>query len=197
MNESSELRDRIAREAARLYEQGRADTIGGAIAHAIHEGSLPHVSGDSRPSWGHVRKHLRGMAMQALGSEGYEARQREVWEIAEQVMTLLEEFDPLFVGRAARGQIDGGASIYIRIYTRDPIESLAQLLVDFGYAEPAFDTINTSHGRMNRVLFEDEGWEVVITRCLPKMRKDAKRNLVRAGKVTIVTPRELRKRLGR
>ena len=111
--------DAIAREAARLIESSRA----GSIAEAIRLASSGQGYHDVElPGHGRVRKHAQGLAMQALGEQGYVDSVREVWRAAERIMTLLAEVmpdaEPLLVGRAAQGRIDGGVTVHVRLYTR-------------------------------------------------------------------------------
>ncbi|MCH8314811.1 MAG: hypothetical protein IIA64_02455 [Planctomycetes bacterium] len=188
--------DQIAREAARLIETGQAESIDAAIraaAHALgcHDAPMPGA--------GRVRQHAQAMSMQAMGDEGYAESVRNVWEIAEQLMTVLQQGMPdaptLLVGRAAKGQIDAGVTIHIRIYTKSSIGEIAQVLADFDYDEPAFETAQTKSGRLDRLRFVDEGIEIVLTRCLPEMFTDAQVDLFKGHAIETATLGELRERL--
>jgi len=185
--------DQIAREAARLIETGGAESIDAAIHAAASALNLQDVP---LPGRGRVRKHAQAMSMQALGDEGYTESVRNVWEIAEQLMTALEQAMPdeptLLVGRAAKGQIDAGVTIHIRIYTKSQIAEIGQMLVDFGYDEPAFETADATVGRLNRIRLVEEGIEIVLTRCLPEMLKDAQVDLFKGQPIETVTLEELR-----
>ena len=92
-------------------------------------------------------------------------------------MTVLDESMPegntLLVGRAAEGHIDAWLRVYVRFYTETPIGEVADVLVAFGYDEPAFETVSTRVGRLNRLILDDDGVEVVVTRCLPRMAENA------------------------
>ena len=185
--------DQIAREAARLIETGGAESIDAAIHAAASALNLQDVP---LPGRGRVRKHAQAMSMQALGDEGYTESVRNVWEIAEQLMTALEQAMPdeptLLVGRAAKGQIDAGVTIHIRIYTKSQIAEIGQMLVDFGYDEPAFETVDAAVGRLNQIRLTEDGIEIVLTRCLPAMLKDAQVDLFRGQAIGTVTLEELR-----
>lgn len=188
--------DQIAREAARLIETGRAESIDAAIHAAAAALNLQDVP---LPGRGRVRKHAQAMSMQALGDVGYAESVRNVWEIAEQLMTALDQAMPdaptLLVGRAAKGQIDAGVTIHIRIYTKSPIAEIAQALADFDYDEPTFETAQTTSGRLNRLRLTEEGIEIVLTRCLPEMIKDAQVDLFKGQAIETVTLGELREML--
>ncbi len=116
---------------------------------------------------------VRGDVHRILGGEGYAESVREVLRAAERVMTVLDEaiLDavPLLVGRAAQGLIDGGVTVHIRLYAQTPIGDVAQTLVEFGFDEPDFETARTRRGRLDRLLLEDDGIAVAVTRCLPEM----------------------------
>jgi hypothetical protein len=188
--------DAIAREAARLIDSSRAANIGEAIRAAAE--ALGFRDADL-PGHGRVRKHARALAMQALGDTGYAESVRRVWVVAERLMTVLDQAvphaDSLLVGRAARGLIDGGVTVHVRLYTDAPIGDLAAALVEFGYEEPAFATVNTRLGRLNRVRFEDDGIELVLTRCLPNMAASGDRDLFSGRPIRTATLADVRRKL--
>lgn len=193
---SQEDKDRIAREAARLVETDRVDTVEEAIALAT--GTLG-LSREDAPGPGRVRQHIRAMSMQALGREGYEASVREVLQCAEEIMTLLEStFDDVqtrLAGRAARGFIDGGVTVHIRLYTDRDMGEVADLLVDRECAEPTFETAKTRYGRLDRIRFREEAAEVVLTRCLPNMLGEKMCDLFTGREVEVIDLAELRRRI--
>ena len=186
----------IAREAARLIESSRAANIGEAIRAAADALGFRDAE---LPGHGRVRQHARALAMQALGDTGYAESVRRVWAVAERVMTVLDQAmphaDPLLVGRAAQGLIDGGVTVHVRLYTDAPIGDVAAALVEFGYDEPAFETVNTRRGRLNRVRFEDDGLELVLTRCLPNLAGSADRDLFSGRPIRTATLAEVRRKL--
>lgn len=187
--------DDLARRAARLIELGRAATVDDAlrqVTESLDEWTRSHVRA---PSHGLVREHVRGYAMQSMGEQAYHESVRGVWRVAEDVMTLFESHDPVLVGRAAKGQIDAGATTHIRIYTDEDVGELAQTLVEHEYEEPTFDTINTRWGRLNRLHLEEAGVQIIITRCRPQMRAEAAVNLHDGSRVEVLTLSRLRERL--
>ena len=130
-----------------------------------------------------------------MGEAAYREAVRDVLRIAEEVMTVFEGFDPILIGRAAKAQIDAGVAIRVRVYTKSPLEELIHLLEHFGYDEPAIETVNTRWGRLNRLVFDEEGVPIIITRCLPEMERFASENLTTGGTVATMTLRALRERL--
>lgn len=193
---SQEDKDRIAREAARLVETERVESIDRAISLATESLGLGH---EDAPGVGRVRQHIRAMSMQALGHEGYEASVRDVLQGAEEIMTLLETtFDDVqtrLVGRAAKGFIDGGVTVHIRLYTERDLGEIADLLVEREYAEPTFETAHTRFGRLDRLRIREEAAEVVLTRCLPAMTGEMMGDLFTGRPLDVIDLAELRRRI--
>ena len=188
--------DEIAREAARLMEFNCAWSIGEAIRAAASALGYHDVD---LPGPGRVRKHVQGLVMQALGSEGYALSVGDVWRVAERIMTVLAEAvldaEPLLVGRAAQGLIDGGVTLHVRVYTEASIGDVAQTLVDFGYEEPGFETAETRFGRLDRLRLADEGIEILLTRCPPDVVERSAVDLFTGKPVPTATLAELRAKL--
>ena len=193
---TDERTDRIAREAARLIETGRAENIDRAIRAAAEALKLQDAPA---PGHGLVRRHAQGMAMQSMGEAAYRRSIREVWSIAEQIMTAVEQATDgaatLLAGRASKGQIDAGVRLHVRVYTRLPMARIVQALVESGYEEPAFETAETRFGRLDRIRFAEEGCLIVLTRCLPETLADAGRDLFTGRRIEIADGEALRRRL--
>ena len=160
--------DEIAQQAARLVFEGETDSVRKAIRIAMIRRNVSFEEETRRPSVKLVRDHLRGIAMEALGEDGYQQRVQRVFCIAEEVMTVLEAFDPELVGRLARGHIDGDLGMYMHVFTRTPIGEIVEQLVQHEYEEPEFLTAETkTHGRLDRIRFVEESVTITITRCSP------------------------------
>lgn len=188
--------DQIAREAARLIELGRTDDIDSAIRIAT---DALGFRGAPQPGQGRVRKHAQAMAMQALGAEAYGETRIKIWQIAEQVMSVFEHAMPdtaaLLVGRAAQGFFDAGVTIHIRLYTRQPVEEIARVLVEYGYDEPTFETAETRHGRLSQVRITEDSFDVVMTRCLTEMAASSEFDLFTGKSIETITLQALRRKL--
>lgn len=186
--------DEIAREAARLMQTGRAKDIDDALHRAAESLGYERTH---LPGHGRVRKHAQAMAMQAMGDAAYHELRVKIWRIAEQVMTCFEHTMPEamceFVGRAAEGLIDAGVTIHIRLYTRHSDVELAKVLLDFGYDEPQFQTIETRFGRMQQIRFTEEGVEVALTRVMPELASKAAKDLVTDKPIEKLSLSELRR----
>ena len=174
--------DDIARAAARLIAVGDVSDIDRAIRVAAETPG-------------------QGMALQAFGDAGYEEAVRDVWRVTEGLMTVIEAdvvgATCLLAGRAARGQIDAGVTAHLRVYTDAAIRDIVEVLVGYGYEEPAFETANTRFGRLDRVRFDEKDVEIVITRCPADLyhRGERDRDLFKGKPVEIATLAEVRERL--
>ncbi|MFG0328806.1 MAG: hypothetical protein ACF8PN_02800 [Phycisphaerales bacterium] len=184
--------DEIAREAARLLETGTLTRLDEAINAAAERLRFEEAP---RPSRKLVRDHARGIAMQALGAEGYRARIIEIWRSCENIMRPLEPWDPRLVGRAADGNIDAGVTLYFKVVTDERIGRIAEALCSVDFAEPEFETADTKFGRFDRIRFVEDGLEVVITR-LPTARTNLARfNLHTGEPVTTLTALQLQAKI--
>lgn len=193
---SSDRADQIAREAARLFELGQAGSVRDALRRAVD------TLGTVNPpvTTGRVRQHIQAMHMQASGQAGYYADVRHIYEQVEELLAAIELAWPtartVLVGRAARGLVDGSTEVHVRIYTDEPIETLADRLVELGYDEPTFETVNTTLGRLNRIRLPDDVGEIVLTRCLPPMYATVDRDLFTGRRTALMTPADVRDYLG-
>jgi len=191
-----EQQDEIARKAAALLHTGKEAVVRDAVERAADRLGYAETP---RPSTGLVRKHARAIAMQELGDAGYAEAIRDVWRVAEDLMTALAVALPddstLLVGRAARGQIDAGVTLNIRLYTDTPIGVIANALVEIGYGEPVIETVDTRFGRANRLRFTEHGHDIILTRCLKRWRGESNLNLFTGKYIESLTLTALRQRI--
>jgi hypothetical protein len=188
------VRDRIARRAAALFAAGGEPDIHRAIRRAAETLGFAH---DARlPSEGEVRRHLQGMAQEAMGAEAYDEEVAETLGLAAQCMETLERAfggPTLLAGRGARGQFDGGAELHLRLYARAELPDIARVLAELGMEEPSFETVETLHGRANRVRTAIDGVVVTVLRCLPEWWGDRARDLVTGKPASLRTLEELQR----
>ncbi len=123
---------------------------------------------------GLVREHARGLALERLGEVGYREHVAEILGQAEEMMALLETLpgEPrvVLVGRAARGQVDADPCCRLRVESDLDLAEIAARIVEAGYDEPSFGTVETRFGRLARLTLVDQGVEHRILRCPPAMR---------------------------
>ncbi len=160
-----DLTDQIAQHAAEILFQRETDSTHQAIRTAAYRAKIqPDVK---LPTIKLVRNHLRALTQQALGNTGYQQQNQTILAHAEEIMTLFANADPQLVGRAAQQKFDGDVKLYLRIYTHQPIGEIADLLLSFGYEDPACTTAETKFGRFDRITFNEQNIPVIITRCPP------------------------------
>jgi len=180
--------DPHAEEAARRFDAGTS----GSIESAIESTAARHPDAP-RPTANHVRRHLRGLAEERLGREGYLQWQAEVLRRALEVMEGLAGERVVLAGRAAQGLLDGDPSLSLRVETARPIGELAEVLVGFGFPEPEFDSMKCQVGRLDRLRFHDEGVEVTLVRCPPAQVSPGRRDLVTGEPVATLDEASLRR----
>ena len=120
----------------------------------------------------------------------------ETLGLAAQCMETLERAfggRTLVAGRGARGQFDGGAELHLRLYARADPADIARVLDELGMDEPTFETIETIHGRANRVRTAIEGTVVTVLRCMPEWWEDRTRDIVTGRPTAVRTLEELRR----
>jgi len=164
-------RDLLAARAAQLFVDGRVSTVAEAIDAIRSQGTDEH---DLRSlTHGRIRQHIEAMSMAKLGTDGVARHRKEILEVAEELMTLLDESlaatTTRLVGRAAAARLDGDVRLHLRAYTSESIAKIASLVVDAGHEEPRFTTAQTRFGRLDRIEFTDGPLSIVITRCRPEM----------------------------
>ena len=201
---SEDSADIIARAAARLLLDKPSLSMQEAISSAVENTAHPLDISDETPvpGVGRVRKHLQAMTMQRLGYEEYVEQGRRILSLAEEVMTLFSEVvegvEPWLMGRAAQGLLDGPVPIHIRLYTDQPVEELAALLVEAGYQEPTFSTASSKLGDLSRIHFTEHGVEFILTRLpltLPGLSRFSDRNLFSGTPIATLSLKNLRRRL--
>ena len=190
--------DRVARDAAELVHAGRVDSIAQAIDLAM---DMQHAEPRDRPGSGTVRRHIQAMTMQAVGAEAYRDMVRRVLDVAEQAMTAIDlAFDDVtcvVTGRSARGQIDGGVVVTIRLHTDRPLEDIEAHLEELGYEDLRTSTVSTRYGRMNQLHALDDEQAIVFTRIPRGMPVDRSQNLFKEKPIVTLGLDELRDQLMR
>lgn len=188
--------ERIAAEAARRLESGRAESIEGAI-DAVVAGEATERGNRTppRPTANQVRRHLQALAQERLGLEGYRADLAATLAVASEAMEVLERRVPgcatSLAGRAAAGRLDGDVDLHIRAATRAAVGALAAALVAEGFDEPRFETVEARCGRLDRLRFDHDGVEVCVTRCPPGQIVPDRTDLVTGRAIEVLGLAEL------
>ncbi len=182
-----ERTDEIARAAARLLHDGRVSGLRRAIEIAMEKAD----DDVHAPTAGRVRQHLQALSMATMGAADYDASVRAFLEVAEELMTALdrcaEPMTPYLAGRAARGLTDGDHILHMRVYTDVSLERLIDELEMYEYPPPQIRTFDSIHGRLNRLVIEDEesGATVYLTRVPRQFESDAGKNLFNGESIKV------------
>lgn len=187
-------RDRVARAAAELLSAGReSDPVRAAVRAAQALG----LTGIRLPSPGRIRRHLallRASLGQAAPLEGPPGPGGPVTRqaIADEVCAALDAItagDPVGVV-GAPGAFDAsldpgppgpvadpGTLLNIRLFTEVPAGRIADDLRDLGYADPVVRSRTTAFGRIDELLFEENGVPIAVRVCPPGSVSWARRSL--------------------
>ena len=173
--------DRIAQEAALLLLTKRAEDVPRAVQLAMERMGL---RGSRSPSVSMVRQHVNAMLLQAQGGDAEANIHHTALQVAEDVMTVVEErirpLEVMLVGRLAAGRsmLDAAdPEIHLRVYARVSVGEIVASLVEHGFEEPVFETAHTRLGRLERIRFSESGVKVTLTHCPPEMLTSAEQDL--------------------
>ncbi len=195
--------DQIARRAAEMLRDGLAGSIRDAIRQARREPGGAH--GDP-PSLEQVRRHVDAMAMARIGLEAWEAdRQLRLQEVDQFLATLefhLDGIELRIAGRAARGEIDDGARIYIRAWMDEDLDSVVRVLetADIGAVEVGSrkvdPTVASGLRRLTTILVKGEQVEFLISLCPVRTIVVEARNLITGSDIHLADLKQFRDMLG-
>ena len=151
---------RIAEEAAQfmvdgteteyLYAKERAVLMLGLSSHA------------RMPSNSTVKEYIERLAKLRLGEEEVHRRLCQMRQIAAQIMTLIEDYDPFLIGSTLSGAINEKSDIDLHAYS-DEFEIVKSLLADAGYRDIEEELIENRKGSFIHLRFQQSRYTVEIT----------------------------------
>ncbi len=97
-----------------------------------------------------------------LGGDEVERRLREMREIAEEVMTVIEDFDPFLIGSVLSGNIKRTSDIDLHAYC-DDTSVLAAYLEDFGYQDIEVECVENRKGVFVHIKWSERSYPVELT----------------------------------
>lgn len=153
-------RKRIALEAARFL----ADGVETEYLHAKQRAlaSLGLSSETRLPSNRKINDCVGMITREELGSEETDRRIREMRIIAEEIMTVIFDFDPFLIGSVLSGKIRRSSDIDLHAYC-DDVVVLHGYLEDFGYEEIEVDRVENRKGHFVHLKWEERGYPVELT----------------------------------
>ena len=90
------------------------------------------------------------------------ARVRDMRAIAEEIMTVLQDFDPHLIGSTLSGQIRDSSDIDLHVYC-DHHGQVQQRLATFGYAGVEPEYVENQKGTFVHLRWLERGFPVEIT----------------------------------
>ncbi len=151
---------RIAEEAARFMVDGTETEYLQAKERAL---LMLGMAGQSRlPSNRDIRECILRLTRSRLGDDEVSRRVREMREIAEQVMTAIEDNDPYLIGSTLTGEIRESSDVDLHAYS-DEHEILISHLTAWGYENIDVEMVENLKGSFVHLRWTENGYPVEIT----------------------------------
>jgi len=151
---------RLALEAARLMVQRIETEYLHAKERAILMLGLPYNT--PYPTNRQIKEYIGRLTKEQLGPEVMAQRVRRMREMAEEIMTVLVDFDPYLIGSTLSGQIRDSSDIDLHVYCDHFIE-VQERLKSFGYEGVEEELVENQKGTFVHLRWLEEGIPVEIT----------------------------------
>ena len=135
---------RLAIEAARLMVERIETEYLHAKERAILMLGLPYNT--PYPTNRQIKAYIGKLTRKRLGPEVMAARVQEMRQIAEEIMTVLMDFDPHLIGSTLSGQIRDASDIDLHVYCNHHLE-VEERLRSFGYQGVEAEFVENRKGR--------------------------------------------------
>jgi hypothetical protein len=151
---------RLAEEAARLMVDG----VETEYLHAKERASMMlGMTGQARfPSNKEIRECILQLTRTRLGDDEVERRVQQMRTIAEEIMSVIEEYDPHLIGSTLTGEIRESSDIDLHAYC-DDYEILLTLLTERGYEDIEPEIIENRKGSFVHLRWNENLYPVEIT----------------------------------
>lgn len=114
------------------------------------------------PSNKQIRDCIESMSKASLGTEEVKRRLREMRQIAEQIMTVLDDCDPFLIGSTLSGQIRESSDIDLHAYCNES-STLKSRLETYGYTQVEEEIVENRKGHFVHLRFHEGIYPVEIT----------------------------------
>lgn len=151
---------RLALEAARLMVLRIETEYLHAKERAILMLGLPYNT--PYPTNRQIKAYIAKLTRKQMGPEAMDARVRRMRELAEEIMTVLVDFDPYLIGSTLSGQIRNSSDIDLHVYCDHFIEAQERLL-SFGYEGVDEELVENQKGTFVHLRWQEEDFPVEIT----------------------------------
>ncbi|MEI8195706.1 MAG: hypothetical protein WCI73_07345 [Phycisphaerae bacterium] len=151
---------RLALEAARLVVERIETEYLHAKERAILMLGLPYNT--PYPTNRQIKEYIAKLARNRMGPEAMVARVRQMRELAEEIMTMLIDYDPYLIGSTLSGQIRDSSDIDLHVYC-DHFSVVKERLRSFGYEDVAEEFVENQKGTFVHLRWLEQGIPVEIT----------------------------------
>jgi predicted nucleotidyltransferase len=151
---------RLALEAARLMVERIETEYLHAKERAILLLGLPYNT--PYPTNRQIKQLIAKLTENQMGEEAMAARVRRMRELAEELMTVLLDFDPYLIGSTLSGQIRDSSDIDLHVYCHHYSEVQDRLLT-YGYEDVEAEFVENAKGTFVHLRWTEEDFPVEIT----------------------------------
>jgi predicted nucleotidyltransferase len=121
------------------------------------------LSGQSRlPSNRKIKNCIAHLTAAELGADEVNRRVREMREIAEQIMIVIEEYDPFLIGSTLSGQVRHASDIDLHAYC-DDFTGLQDHLIEWGYEDVDEEVVENRKGKFVHLKWRERDYPVEVT----------------------------------
>jgi predicted nucleotidyltransferase len=151
---------RLALEAARLMVQRIETEYLHAKERAILMLGLPYNT--PYPTNRQIKEYIGKLTREKMGAEAMAGQVRAMRETAEELMTILADFDPHLIGSTLSGKIRDSSDIDLHVYCHHHAE-VEQRLKSFGYQEVEAEYVENQKGTFVHLRWLENGFPMEIT----------------------------------
>ena len=151
---------RLAREAARLMVERVETEYLHAKERAILILGLAYNT--PYPTNKQIKECIANLTRNQMGTEAMAGRVRQMRELAEEIMTVLVDFDPYLIGSTLSGQIREASDIDLHVYCRHYSE-VQQRLLTFGYEGVEEEFVENQKGTFVHLRWLEADFPIEIT----------------------------------
>jgi predicted nucleotidyltransferase len=151
---------RLALEAARLMVERIETEYLHAKERAILLLGLPYNT--PYPTNRQIKQYIAKLTRNQLGPEAMATRVRQMREVAEEIMTVLLDFDPYLIGSTLSGQIRNSSDIDLHIYC-DHYTQVKERLLTFGYEDVEEEYVENQKGTFVHLRWLEHDFPIEIT----------------------------------
>lgn len=116
----------------------------------------------SMPSNQMIKEYIGRFTKSELGEAEHKRRVQEMRQIAYEIMTAIEPFDPFLIGSTLSGKIRITSDVDIHAYC-DDFEELKQVLSEWGYDEVEEELVDNAKGSFVHLKWLERDYPVEIT----------------------------------